>query len=132
MKNERHVTRDTISVLAFLLLLQTKVFAASLDEQSYHLHQALNYMNIQAVDRCENASELAKSHLRKIDKVQNKELASMKMSAETLLGTRKIEVTTIESIRFRFSGFLEKNKVEHKGAWHREIEQNCPKAPRVE
>ena len=132
MKNDRHLTRDTTSVLAFLLLLQTNADAANLDEQSYHLHQALNYMNIQAVDRCENASELAKSHLRKIDKAQNKELASMKVSAETLLRTRKIEVTTIESLRLRFSTFLDKNKVEHKDAWHREIERNCPKAPRVE
>lgn len=40
------------------------------------------------------------------------------------------EVTAIESIRFRLSTFLEKNEVEHKDAWHREIEQNCPKAPR--
>lgn len=117
---------------ALLFAQLTNADATNFDDQSYHLHQALNYMNIQALDRCENASELAKSHLRKIDTVQNKEIASMKMSAETLLRARKIEVMTIESLRFRFSGFLEKNKVEHKGAWHREIEQNCPKAPRVE
>ncbi len=110
----------------------TKADAANLDEQSYHLHQALNYLNIQALNRCENASDLAKSHLQRIDKVQNKELDSMKTSATTILNAPKAEVTAIESLRFRFSTFLEKNKVEHRDAWHREIERNCPNAPRVD
>lgn len=122
-----------LNTLLVLRVMATEIPRQDIQADAYNLHQVLNYMYVYTSGKCEVALDLAKKHLGEIkEKPGDKPLGKITAELWKYKKPSNKDVTDLEFLRLRYVEILEKNSIEHKMAWHREIRAVCPTAPPVE
>jgi len=121
--------------LSSFFIASISVFAsdAKVERDAYNLHQALNYMSIYVIGKCEKALPIVQKHLSEIiEGSKDEPFRKIVTELKKLKSPTRKDISYLENLRMKYGEAIEANSIEHKMVWHREIEKFCPNAPIID